>query len=321
MAKYLVTGGAGFIGSNLVGQLLTLGHGVRVIDNLSTGKFENLIEYNGSIEFICADLADYRAAVRAVEGVDYVLHQAAIPSVPRSIQDPLATNQSIVTATVNLLKACVEAGGVKRVVQAASSSAYGNTPTLPKREDMIPNPMSPYAVAKLTQEYYGRAFYNIHALEVLSLRYFNIFGPRQDPDSFYSAVIPKFIKLMMRGERPPIFGDGSTSRDFTYIDNVVQANLLAAVCPWPGQSETINIGCGERLSLNDLVKHLNQILGTQLSPRYGPSRQGDVRDSLADLEKARRILNYRVEIPVQEGLRRLVAWYESKPAAAVRMTA
>jgi len=320
MTKYLVTGGAGFIGSNIVEHLVSRNQAVRVVDNLSTGKFENLQPFYPKIEFICGDLSEYQVARAAVEGVDFVIHQAAVPSVPRSVEDPITSNRSIVSATVSLLKACVESGSVRRVVQAASSSAYGDTPTLPKREDMQPQPLSPYAVAKLTQEYYGRAFYHVYKLEILSLRYFNVFGPRQDPYSFYSAVIPKFIALLRRGERPTIYGDGATTRDFTYVDNVVEANLLACRCPWPGASEVINVGCGQRISLNDLVLLLNDILGTDIRPIYEKGRPGDVKHSLADLEKARKLLGYEVKISVREGLARLVEWLaagESQPAPAV----
>ncbi|MCX8130845.1 MAG: SDR family oxidoreductase [Clostridia bacterium] len=308
MASYLVTGGAGFIGSNIVERLLKDGNKVRIVDNLVTGKFDNIREFIDIADFICGDLADYRIAEKAVDGIDYIIHQAAIPSVPRSVKDPIATNESIVTATVNLFKAAVEGKSVKRVVQAASSSAYGDTPTLPKREDMIPNPLSPYAVAKLTQEYYGKAFYNVYGLEVLSLRYFNVFGPKQDPKSFYSAVIPKFISIIMEGKQPTIYGDGETSRDFTYIDNVVEANLSACLCKWPGSSEVMNIGCGERISLNELVVKINSILSTDIIPLYAETRVGDVKHSLADITKAKEILGYDVKVSVDEGLRKLIKW-------------
>ena len=240
--------------------------------------------------------------------MDYVIHQAAIPSVPRSISDPLLTNQSIVTATVNLFRAAVEAKTIKRIVQATSSSAYGDTPTLPKNEDMIPNPLSPYAVAKLTQEYYAKSFYNVYGIEVLSLRYFNVFGPKQDPNSFYSAVIPKFISLMLQGKQPTIHGDGQTSRDFTYIDNVIEANLLACICKWPGNSEVMNIGCGEKITLNELVDYINKIIYTEIKPIHTETRAGDVKHSLADINKARAILGYEPKINVREGLVKLVEW-------------
>lgn len=306
MSKYLVTGGAGFIGANLVQELTKGGHEVRVVDNLSTGNFDNIKDLISDIEFICGDLSNYKIARQCVEGVEYILHNAAIPSVPRSVEDPITTNESIVTSTVNLFKAAVEAKSVKRIVQAASSSAYGDTPTLPKVEDMIPNPLSPYAVAKLTQEYYANAFYNMYGIEIFSLRYFNIFGPKQDPNSVYSAVIPKFISLMLRGQRPVIFGDGLTSRDFTYIENVISANLLASTCQWRGRAEVINIGCGKNITLNDLVRNINQILNTSIEPKYENTRMGDVKNSLADITKARKILGYEVKIGVYEGLSKLI---------------
>ncbi|MCX7747156.1 MAG: SDR family oxidoreductase [Clostridia bacterium] len=312
MLNYLITGGAGFIGSNLVEAILKAGHNVRVVDNLSTGKFENIREFINDIDFICGDLTDYRIAQKAVDSIDYVLHQAAIPSVPRSVADPIATNESIVTATVNLFRAAVETRNVKRIVQAASSSAYGNTPTLPKKEDMIPNPMSPYAVAKLTQEYYGKAFYNVYGLEVLSLRYFNVFGPKQDPNSFYAAVIPKFISLMMQDKQPTIYGDGETSRDFSYIENVVNANLKASVCKWPGNAEVFNIGCGQRISLNELVKNINSILGTDIKPNYENERVGDVKHSLADISKAEELIGFKPSVDVYEGLNKLIEWMKQK---------
>lgn len=310
MAKYLVTGGAGFIGSNIVERLVMAGHDVRVVDNLSTGHFDNIKEFINEIEFICGDLVDYKVAQRSVEGVDYILHQAAIPSVQLSVSDPIASNQSMVTATVNLLKAAAESGTVRRVVQAASSAAYGDHPALPKSEDLKPHPRSPYAVAKLAQEYYGKVFCDIHGLEVLSLRYFNVFGPRQDPNSYYSAVIPKFITRMMQGMNPIIYGDGQTSRDFVYVDNVVTANILAATCKWPGKSITINIGCGKRYSLNELVMKLNEILKTNLQPQYEAERSGDIKHSVADISRAKNVLGYQVGIDFYSGLLKLVNWYK-----------
>lgn len=309
MVKYLVTGGAGFIGSNIVKKLLELGYSVKVVDNLSTGKLKNIKEFINDIEFTCGDLADYKVAKKAVKDIDYVIHQAAIPSVPKSIEDPVGTNESMVTATVNLLKAAVESKTVKRVVQAASSSAYGDIPTLPLREDMTPKPLSPYAVSKLTQEYYGKAFYYVYGLEVISLRYFNVFGPKQDPFSFYSAVVPKFLSMIMEGKPPIIYGDGHTSRDFVYIDNVVQANLLACNFKWRGSPEVINIGCGERISLNELIAMLNKILKTNITPVYESERVGDIKHSLADVNKAKELLGYQVKVDVYEGLSKLVNWF------------
>ncbi|MCX7748523.1 MAG: SDR family NAD(P)-dependent oxidoreductase [Clostridia bacterium] len=312
MEYYLVTGGAGFIGSNIVERLVKDGFKVRVVDNLSTGKFENIRKLIHKIDFICGDISDFKLAQKAVEGIDYVIHQAAIPSVPLSVDDPIGTNHSMVSATVSLFQAAVESKTVKRIVQAASSAAYGDNPVLPKREEMDPEPMSPYAVAKLTQEYYGRAFYHVHGLEVLSLRYFNVFGPKQDPNSFYSAVIPKFISIMQKGKQPTIYGDGLTSRDFVYIDNVVSANLKALKCPWPGKPETINIGTGESITLNQLVDSLNNIFGTEIKPKYEAQRVGDVKHSVADISKAQKILGYKVETNVYDGLTKLVDWFKEK---------
>ena len=309
MSKYLVTGGAGFIGSNIAEQLAERGHFVRVVDNLSTGKFENIRNFIDKIEFICGDLADYKVACRAVEGMDYILHHAAIPSVQRSVDDPVSTNASIVTATVTLFKAAVESGSVKRIVQAASSAAYGDSQGLPKREDMMPEPLSPYAAAKLAQEYYGRAFYRTYGLEVLSLRYFNVFGPRQDPGSHYSAVIPRFLSLMLQGKRPTIFGDGSASRDFIYIDNIVEANLLACECKWPGDALALNIGCGQGITIYELARKLNSIMGTDLPPVFEEPRAGDILHSVADIAKAKQILGFQVRVGFEEGLRKLVDWF------------
>jgi len=311
MSIYLVTGGAGFIGSNIVGKLVELGHSVRVVDNLATGRQENIKEYLEKIDFVCGDLSDFSIAKKVVDGTDYIIHQAAIPSVPRSIIDPLATNDSIVTSTVNIFKAAVDCGSVKRIVQASSSSAYGNTKVLPKIESMNPDPLSPYAVAKLTQEYYGRAFYNVYGLEIISLRYFNVFGPKQDPKSVYSAVIPKFISCLLEGESPVIYGDGETSRDFSYIENVVEANLLACTCKWTGESEVINIGCGKRITLNQLVEYLNLILELDIKPIYKDTRVGDVKHSMADITKAVNILGYEPKVDVYSGLRKLV-YYNMK---------
>jgi nucleoside-diphosphate-sugar epimerase len=312
MAKYLVTGGAGFIGSSIVQRLVEEGQKVRVIDNLSTGRFKNIEDIIGKIDFIYGDLSKYSMAQKAVYGIDYILHQAAIPSVPRSVEEPQVTNESTVTASINLLRAAVEAKTVKRVVQAASSAAYGNTLEIPKREDMVPNPISPYAAAKLSQEYYGKTFFYTYGIEVLSLRYFNVFGPKQIPNSPYAAVIPKFIEAMLEGISPVIYGDGTTSRDFTYIDNVVDANLLACTSKWPGSPEIINIGCGERISLNELVEMLNYILGTDIKPLYEDFRTCDVKHSLADISKAKQILGYIPKTKVYEGLCRLVEWKRAK---------
>ncbi|RCX12380.1 UDP-glucose 4-epimerase [Anaerobacterium chartisolvens] len=311
MNKYLITGGAGFIGSNIAERLLKEGHSVRILDNLSTGRFENIKGFAEDIDFICGDLSDYSTARKATEGMDYILHHAALPSVELSVKDPCAVNESIVNSTVNLFKAAVDCGSVKRIVQAVSAAAYGNDPTLPKTEDMPPKPESPYAVAKLAQEYYARAFYNVYGLQVLSLRYFNVFGPKQDPSSFYSGVISIFSSLMLKGKSPVIFGDGLSSRDFVYIDNVVDANLKACACPWTGSSEIINIGGGQSMTLNELVEILNKILGTDIVPGYKPPRAGDVKHSMADISKASALLGYEPRITVSEGLQSLIAWYRN----------
>ncbi|MDP4092247.1 MAG: SDR family oxidoreductase [Bacillota bacterium] len=308
MAKYLVTGGAGFIGSNIVERLVGLGHDVRVVDNLSTGRLENIENFHNRIEFINADLSDYKTAAESVKGIDYIIHEAAMPSVPLSVQDPVGVNRSIVNTTVNLFKAAVDSGSVKRIVQAASASAYGNSEVLPKNEDMNPEPLSPYAVAKVTQEYYGKAFFHIYGLEVISLRYFNVFGPKQDPGSYYAGVISIFTNTMLQGNAPVIFGDGLTSRDYIYIDDVVDANLSACSCRWPGRSEVINVGCGNRLSLNELVETLNKILGKNLKPVYKDERVGDVKHSQADITRARNILGFNPRVGVEEGLVKLIDW-------------
>jgi len=307
---YLVTGGAGFIGSNIVRRLLTDGEKVRVLDDYSTGKRENLTGLEG-LEIIEGSLTDIRAMRAALAGVEFVLHQGAIPSVPRSVADPLLSNEANVSGTLTLL---VEArtAGVKRVIFAASSSAYGDTEILPKEENMPADPLSPYAVGKYTGELYARIFANIYGLETVSLRYFNIFGPYQDPASEYAAVIPKFIQAMLKGEAPIIYGDGEQSRDFTYIDNAVEANLLACRSEEVGRGEVINVACGERYTLNELVAALNEILGTKLSPIYAESKPGDVKHSLAAIGRAKDLLGYDVKVDFREGLQRTVGWFRSK---------
>jgi nucleoside-diphosphate-sugar epimerase len=304
---YLVTGGAGFIGSNIVRRLINDRERVRVLDDFSTGKRENLAGLEG-LEIIEGSLTDIQAVRKALAGVDFVLHQGAIPSVPRSIADPLLSNEANVSGTLTLL---VEAktAGVKRVIFAASSSAYGDTEILPKEETMPADPLSPYAVGKYTGELYARIFANIYGLETVSLRYFNIFGPYQDPASEYAAVIPKFIQLMRKGESPTIYGDGEQSRDFTFIDNAVEANLLACKSEKVGRGEVINVACGERYTLNELVAALNEILGTKLSPIYTESKPGDVKHSLAAIERAKDLLGYDVKVGFREGLQRTVEWF------------
>lgn len=311
MAFYLVTGGAGFIGSNLVHALLERGEQVRVLDDFSTGRRVNLADVLPQIEVIEGDLADPDVCRRAVENVDYVLHQGAVPSVSRSVQNPLRSHHANATATLNMLVAARDAG-VKRFVYASSSSVYGDSPTLPKQEDMTPRPKSPYAVAKLAAESYCRIFYDLYGLETVSLRYFNVFGPRQDPTSAYSAVIPLFIKAMLAGESPTVHGDGTQSRDFTFIANNVQANLLATQAPDVG-GQVFNIACGQRYSLLDLIERLNQALGTSIEPAFGPQRAGDVKHSLADIAKAQDLLGYNVDVDFEEGLARTIDWYRAHP--------
>ncbi|MBL7073620.1 SDR family oxidoreductase [candidate division KSB1 bacterium] len=313
MAKFLVTGGAGFIGSNIFEELLKRGEKVRVLDNFSTGKRENISDIlrvlsNDSItqlpnnlEIIEGDIRSYHIVREAVEGVDFILHQAALPSVPRSIKDPITTNEVNVKGTLNILYAAKDAG-VKRVIYASSSSIYGDSEVLPKKEDMTPNPLSPYAVSKLAGEKYCQVFYQIYGLETICLRYFNVFGPRQDPTSQYSAVIPKFITMMKKGERPIIYGDGKQSRDFTYVANVVEANILA--CTGNNMTgEVLNIACSERFTLLDLVRQLNHILGKNFEPVFEPPRPGDVKHSMADISKAIKGINYFVKTDFATGIK------------------
>jgi nucleoside-diphosphate-sugar epimerase len=314
MAKYLVTGGAGFIGSHLCEELVRRGHTVRVADSLITGKRSNLDHVPG-VEFLEGDLADPAFAQRAADGMQYVLHQAAIPSVPRSVKDPITSNRANVDATVNVLVAS-RAAGVKRLVFAGSSSAYGDTPALPKREDMPSNPLSPYALQKVVGEQYLQLFTRLYGLETVSIRYFNVFGPRQDPSSPYSGVISVFATALLENRPPTIYGDGSQTRDFTYVANVVDGVLRA--CEAPGASgEVINVATGGRISLNDLFRAMRDIIGGSVEPAYTDTRAGDVRDSQADIAKARRILGYEPIVGFEEGLRRTVEWYRTATATGV----
>ncbi len=308
MTTYLVTGGAGFIGSNIAHELVRRGDRVRVLDNFATGRRGNLAGIEDRVDLIEGDLRRPADVEKAVEGADVVLHQGALGSVPRSIADPVTSHEANATGTLHVLQAA-RAAGVRRVVYASSSSVYGDTPTLPKVEDMPPAPQSPYAVTKLAGELYCRVFSGIHGMEAISLRYFNVFGPRQDPASQYAAVIPKFVRGMLRGERPVIFGDGTQSRDFTFVENVVAANLLAARAPAAALCGAVcNVACGERFTLLDLVGTLNEILGTRLEPVFQPPRPGDVRHSHAAIGRAEELLGFRPGVRFAEGLRRTVEW-------------
>jgi UDP-glucose 4-epimerase len=311
MARYLVTGAAGFIGSALVRALLQQGEQVRGFDNFSTGKRSNLAEVVGQIDLREADLLDLKAVRDACEGVDYILHQAAIPSVPRSIEDPGESNSNNVDGTVNLLIAARDAK-VKRVVYAGSSSAYGDSASLPKQEGMVLSPISPYAVAKLAGEMYMKSFFLVYGLPTVTLRYFNVFGPRQDAKSPYSGVLAKFITCMLKNETPTVYGDGEQSRDFTYIDNAVSANLKAATAPETGiAGKVFNIATGHRFSLNETLAILRELTGYTGDVQYRPVRAGDVKHSLADISSAEQQLGYRPAVAFKEGLRRTLAWYQS----------
>jgi len=315
MALYLITGVAGFIGSSLARAVLTQGDQVRGIDNFSTGKRENIAEILNQMDFHEADLLNLDAMHEACRSVDYVFHEAAIPSVPKSVLDPLGSNRANIDGTVHLLIAARDAK-VKRVVYAASSSAYGDTPTLPKHEGMLPNPISPYAVAKLASELYMTSFYRCYGLETVCLRYFNIFGPQQDPTSPYSGVLAKFITQMLMDEQPTIFGDGTQSRDFTYIDNTVSANLLAAKAPAAQTAgHVFNVATGTRFDLNQTFQLLKKIIGYKGNVKYAPERAGDVKHSLADLSRIEKQLGYKPLVDFEEGLRRTVEWYRGQRKA------
>jgi UDP-glucose 4-epimerase len=313
MPKYLVTGGAGFIGSNIVTALVERGDSVRVFDNLSTGRRANLEHVGSELEFHEGDLINRRDVERALDGIEVVFHQAALASVPRSVAQPLDTNAICVTGTVNVLDAA-RLSGVRRVVYAGSSSIYGDrTAAAAKHETDLPAPVSPYAAAKAAGELYCQAFHATYGLETVTVRYFNVFGPRQDPQSEYAAVIPKFVTIMLAGQRPTIFGDGRQSRDFTYIANVVAGNLLAAEAP-DAPGKTFNIACGEQMNLLDLVAAINRVLGTNIQPIFAPPRIGDVRDSLADISAARKLLGYEPAVAFEEGLRRSIEYYRQLAA-------
>jgi nucleoside-diphosphate-sugar epimerase len=305
--KYLVTGGAGFIGSNIVEKLVNQGENVRVIDNFLTGKPENIAAFKSQIDFIEGDIRSLDTMKEVMKGIDYVIHQAALPSVPKSVDLPIESNDHNINGTLNVLYTAKESG-VKRVVYAASSSAYGDQPQSPKVETMRPMPLSPYAVNKLTGEYYCAAFTKVYGLETVALRYFNVFGPRQDPTSFYSAVIPKFVSALLRNEPPTIFGDGEQSRDFTYIDNVVHANLLACTAK-NAEGGVYNIACGASVTLNQLYEGLQMILGKSVPVKYAAARIGDVKHSLADISKAEEVLGYKVLVPFDKGLEKTARWF------------
>jgi nucleoside-diphosphate-sugar epimerase len=321
MARYLITGIAGFIGSSLAHALVEQGHTVQGVDNLSTGNLDNLADIREHVSFQQMDIQDVQGMKEACQGVDIVLHQAALASVPRSVKNPVASHESNINGTLNLLVAARDAG-VRRIVYAASSSAYGDQPTQPKQEDMLPRPLSPYAVQKLTCEYYIQSFYRTYGLEGVCLRYFNIFGPRQAADSPYSGVIAQFTYKMMAGQTPTIFGDGLTSRDFNYIDNAVSANLLAATAPSEvATGRVFNIGTGRSVTLNEVYAAIAEQIGFTPKPNYGPPREGDIKHSLADIDRASQELGYQPKAQFHEGLKKTVAWYleekEKQQIAAV----
>ena len=309
MEKFLVTGGAGFIGSNICRRLVSEGCFVRVIDNLITGKMSNLEGIIDKIEFIEADMGDDEVACKALKDIDVVLHQGAVPSVPRSVDDPATTHKHCVDATFTLLLASRDAG-IKRFVYAASSSAYGDSQTLPKVETMVNNPLSPYAVGKLVGEYYCRVFYSVFGLETISLRYFNVFGPYQDPASQYAAAIPAFVTSILKDKPPTVYGDGLQSRDFAYIDNVVEANLLAARTKQT-HGEVVNIACGKRITINEIIALINENLGKNIVAEYVAERPGDVKHSLADISLAEKVIGYRPVVHFRRGLEQAIEWYRS----------
>jgi nucleoside-diphosphate-sugar epimerase len=313
-SRILVTGGAGFIGSNLTEALLKRGHWVRVLDNFSTGKRENLV-FDGespSLEIVGGDIRDFALCQKAMKGMEYVFHQAALASVPQSVEDPLTAHSVNVDGTLNILLAARDEG-VRRFIYASSCAIYGDDPTLPKREDLVGAPLSPYALQKYIGEHYGRLFFHLYGLETVSLRYFNVFGPKQDPSSVYSAVIPRFIDALLYDRSPIVFGDGEQSRDFVYIDNVVQANLLAMSANHL-HGEVVNISCGKMTSLNRLLDVLKEILGSKVSPIYKEARKGDIRHSLADIQKAKAFLNYEPQVGIEVGLRKTVEYFQRQDA-------
>ena len=307
---YLITGGAGFIGSHIAERLVRGGHRVRVLDDFSSGKEANLESFHGGVETVRGDIRDAALVNEAAKGVDIVFHEAALGSVPRSVADPLSTHEVNITGTLNVLLAARDAG-VKRVVYASSSSVYGETPILPKHEQMTPQPLSPYALSKLVGEHYAEVFKQVYGFEVVALRYFNIFGPRQDLESQYAAVIPRFITALLTGKSPVVYGDGLQSRDFTYVDNVVDANLLASEADGAA-GQAFNIACGGRYTLLELLAKLREMIGSEIEATHEPNRPGDVRDSQASIEAAEQVLGYRVSVGFEEGLRQTVEWYRKQ---------
>ena len=312
MANYLVTGGAGFIGSHLATHLVEQGHAVRVLDDFSSGKHENIASIAGAIDLLEGDLRDLEQCLGACDDIEVVFHQAAIPSVPKSVDHPTASHQANIDGTFNILMAAAQKK-CRRVIYAASSSAYGDSEVSPKHEELKPTPLSPYAVQKLTGELYGQAFYECFGLETLSIRYFNVFGPRQDPKSQYAAAIPAFVTAILADQPPIVYGDGEQTRDFTYIDNVVHGNVLAARAAKPcGQA--VNVACGEAVSVNDIIRRINELMGKDVKPNYVALRKGDVRHSLADISLARDLIGYEPQVPFEEGLRRTIDYYTSLTA-------
>ena len=307
MGRYVVTGGAGFIGSHIVEELLLRNEKVAIIDNFSTGKRDNVKPFEGTAEIIDTDLANAKNLAQIIKDADYVIHQAAIPSVPKSIIDPVKSHHANVNGTLQLLVACREAG-VKRVVYASSSSLYGDSPTLPKHEGMMPNPLSPYGAQKLFAEMYCQVFTKAYGLETVSLRYFNVFGPRQDATSQYSGVLALFIPAVLQGRRPKIYGDGEQSRDFTYVKNVVEANLLACKAPGVG-GQVFNVACGDRITVNSMLQQINKITGKDISPVYAEARAGDIKHSQADIRLAKERIGYQAKVSFEEGLRNTIDWY------------
>ena len=315
--KYLVTGGAGFIGSNLVKELVGRGEQVRILDNFSTGRRQNIREFQSDIEIVEGDIREFWVTLDACKGVDFVLHQAALPSVNRSVENPLTSNDVNISGTLTVLE-CARRQGVKKLLFASSSSVYGDTPTLPKREDLIPNPLSPYAVSKLTGEYYCRVYANLYDMSAISMRYFNVFGPNQNPDSQYAAVIPKFITSILNDEAPVFFGDGLQSRDFTYIDNVVDAVLTACKAEKVRQGE-FNLACGSQYTLRDLVDQLNELIGKNIKAKIAPIRPGDIKHSYADASKLQKEFGIKPIVDFSEGLKKTITFFKREAMLTSRV--